>query len=139
MSASVQGNEVQRGKRGKMLGGVTGKGFRPGLSGNPAGRAHTKNLEQLARTHTEDAIKALVLALKSPRERVPAAVALLDRGWGKPVQMVSSDRDRPLVVDFRWADNTSVSTAPDAKDAVLEAVVERVEEQLSIAWREDDK
>jgi hypothetical protein len=36
--------------------------------------------------HTVDAIRAFVEALKRPKEAVPAAIALLDRGWGRPKQ-----------------------------------------------------
>jgi HEAT repeat protein len=68
--------------------------FAPGKSGNPGGRA--KGIEALARAHTEEAIATLVAALKSPRERVAAAVALLDRGWGKPKQQISGDPENPL-------------------------------------------
>jgi hypothetical protein len=71
----------------------------------------------------------LVLALKSPRERVPAAVALLAHGWGKPVQMISADPDQPLLVDFQWAD-ASPATHTDARAVgtqiepqIIEAVV----------------
>jgi Family of unknown function (DUF5681) len=60
--------------------------FKPGQSGNPAGRA--KGIEALARVHTAEALETLVNALRSPKERVPAAIALLDRGWGKPKQTV---------------------------------------------------
>jgi hypothetical protein len=72
----------------RRLGGATGRGFMPGQSGNPAGRA--KGLEASARRHTEAAIAALVKALENPRERVAAAVALLDRGWGRPRQIVET-------------------------------------------------
>ena len=34
--------------------------------------------------YTRDAVNALVISLKHPQTRVPAAIALLDRGWGKP-------------------------------------------------------
>jgi hypothetical protein len=44
----------------------------------------------LARAHTREAIEALVAALKRPKEAVPAAVALLNRGWGLPVQSVTT-------------------------------------------------
>jgi hypothetical protein len=33
----------------------------------------------------------LVAALQSPKERVPAAVAILNRGWGLPVQPVEGE------------------------------------------------
>jgi HEAT repeat protein len=61
--------------------------WRAGVSGNPGGRP--KGIEALAREHTPAAIAALVAALSEPRERVAAAVALLDRGWGKPAQTVT--------------------------------------------------
>jgi hypothetical protein len=71
----------------KRLGGITGRGFMPGQCGNPAGRSKAnRNIEALARSHGPEAIAALVVALNNPRERVQAAVALLDRGFGKPKQ-----------------------------------------------------
>ena len=63
-----------------------------GVSGNPGGRPRAApDVQELARQHTPTAIAALVAALSKPRERVPAAVALLDRGWGKPMQPVSGE------------------------------------------------
>lgn len=66
--------------------------FQPGQSGNPGGRPKG-NATSLARKHTAEAIEALVLALKNPKERVPAAVALLNRGWGQPKQPIEGDVD----------------------------------------------
>jgi hypothetical protein len=80
----------------RRLGGATGRGFLPGRSGNPAGRA--KGIEALARQHTEAAIQALVKALDSPKERVPAAVALLNRGWGLPRTIETNDPASPLLL-----------------------------------------
>ena len=106
-----------------------GKPFTKGVSGNPSGRpARQIDVEKLAKEQTPAAIKALVTALKYPRERVPAAIALLDRGWGKPKQPIAGDADRPLIVDFRWADGASVTTIDG--DRVADAVAE----QISIAF-----
>jgi hypothetical protein len=61
--------------------------FQPGQSGNPGGRpAVVKTIQALAREHTEEAIQALREALKHPSTRVAAATALLDRGYGRPMQ-----------------------------------------------------
>lgn len=94
--------------------------FKPGQSGNPSGRKRYegKTLQTLAREHTPAAIQALVLALKSPRERVPAAIALLDRGWGKPVQMIAADPERPLQIDFQWSDAAPNSAVPQGLNGV---------------------
>jgi hypothetical protein len=49
------------------------------------------DVQELARQHTPEAITALVAALKRPKEAVPAAIALLNRGWGTPVQTVHTE------------------------------------------------
>ena len=53
------------------------------------------DLRSLARTHTKGAIKTLVGIMNQPKAnpsaRVTAAVALLDRGWGKPEQSGNLD------------------------------------------------
>jgi hypothetical protein len=60
--------------------------------------------------------------LDDPRHKVAAAVALLDRGWGRPQQQVVGDEDRPLVVDFRWADASSIVS--ETLEPVIEAAIE---------------
>ncbi len=54
-------------------------------------------IRSLARSHTESAIKVLASIMNQPKAshaaRVSAAVALLDRGWGKPTVMVAGDPD----------------------------------------------
>lgn len=66
--------------------------FKKGQSGNPGGRPKLNHdIQELARTHTDAAISALVLALSDVRTRVAAAVALLDRGYGKPIQTVNAE------------------------------------------------
>ena len=64
--------------------------FKPGQSGNPGGRPKEyEELKALARIHSEAAIAALAEALNNPKERVQAATALLDRGYGRPHQSSS--------------------------------------------------
>lgn len=67
-----------------------GRPFQPGVSGNPNGRPKIiAEVRDLARRHTADAIAALVAIMRegeSDAARVSAANALLDRGYGRPVQ-----------------------------------------------------
>ena len=70
----------------------TNKGrFKKGASGNPGGRPKADtSLRDLAREHTAEAVAALVTIMRSKKaaaaSRVSAAIALLDRGHGRPVQ-----------------------------------------------------
>lgn len=59
------------------------------------------DIRSLARSHTEAAISTLAGVMRQKNAtaaaRVSAAIALLDRGWGKPVQAIEVDRmDRPV-------------------------------------------
>jgi hypothetical protein len=61
--------------------------FQPGKSGNPGGRPkEVAELKELAREHAETAINRLVYWLSSdnPKASVASALALLERGFGKP-------------------------------------------------------
>jgi hypothetical protein len=76
----------------RRLGGATGRGFMPGKSGNPGGRPRAAvNVQELARQHTEQAVRTLVEALRDPKLKVQAAQALLDRGWGRPPQTIHTE------------------------------------------------
>jgi hypothetical protein len=71
-------------------------GWKKGQSGNPKGRPKApEDIAALCRVHTAEAVNVLVKAMKRERDAVPAAIALLDRGWGKPKQQleVSADAD----------------------------------------------
>src|SRR4249920_355641 len=71
---------------------VKGRGkWAPGETGNPGGRARERTLQDLCRLHTEEAVKTLIVAMHNPKERVPAAIAILDRGWGKPKQVIEAE------------------------------------------------
>ena len=63
------------------------------------------DLRSLARAHTEACVKKLAGFATAnegvpPAVQVQAAAILLDRGWGKPTQPVSSDPDGPLIVEI---------------------------------------
>ena len=85
-----------RKQRGRGSGGITGRGFTPGQSGNPGGRP--KGFVPLLRQYTSDGEELVSFMLKVFRgesinkhvpklkERIEAATWLADRGFGKPVQ-----------------------------------------------------
>lgn len=78
--------------------------FVKGKSGNPGGRPKAaEDLKLLAQTKTQAAINTLCSIMsnkKAPESaRVSAACALLDRGYGKPSQMIESPVVPPGMTD----------------------------------------
>ncbi|MBR0034647.1 MAG: hypothetical protein IJP54_03115 [Synergistaceae bacterium] len=66
--------------------------FKPGQSGNPGGRPKIpEDVREATRAACPAAIKLLVKVMKDEEEktayRLDAAKTLLDRGYGKPMQM----------------------------------------------------
>jgi hypothetical protein len=63
----------------------------------PPRRHGIEGMRQLARSHTREAVAALVDVVKNarrhPAARVLAARELLDRGWSKAVQPLGADGD----------------------------------------------
>ena len=78
--------------------------FQRDKSGNPGGVPKGyRELRAAARAHTAAALQALVDALSDPKLRVAAAQALLDRGWGKPAQaMTSAGGEGRVEMVIRW-------------------------------------
>jgi hypothetical protein len=72
----------------------------------------------LARVHTPAAIEALVAALGVVGTRVPAAVALLERAWGKPAQPFTGADGGPVEMIV-----TGVRRAIDDQEDAPEASV----------------
>lgn len=75
--------------------------WQPGQSGNPGGRPkEAAEVKALARSHSKAAVEKLVaLMLSSADERtvIAACNAILDRGLGKPTQVVAGDDELPPV------------------------------------------
>ena len=69
--------------------------WKPGQSGNPSGRPRGDHkIQELARGHGPTALDVLVkIATEGQSEgaRVSAAIALLDRGYGRPPQLNTND------------------------------------------------
>jgi hypothetical protein len=84
--------------------------------------------------------KLLLLHSNNPRERVAAAIALLDRGWGKPKQPLIGDGERPVAIEFTWAsalDTDNEGAAPTANPVTIDAELEDVADTGStvIVWK----
>lgn len=79
---------------------ASGSSWKPGQSGNPGGRPKADHrIKDLAKDYTDIALRTLAeIAEHGDNEgaRVSAAVALLDRGWGKPAQsIIGGEEDAP--------------------------------------------
>lgn len=89
-----------------------------GKSANPGGRSprvgpNGETISALARAHTAEALATLVEVcngkFNEPKDRVSAANAILDRGWGKPKESVDIDANVtgnavPIIQIVRYAD-----------------------------------
>lgn len=90
--------------------------FAPGHSGNPGGRLRD-DVRPLAREYGAEAIDKLVAIMRDgePEVALRAAVALLDRGWGKPAQAITGDGGGPIAL-------SAVRTIEEAERLALEAL-----------------
>lgn len=82
-----------------------GRRFERGRSGNPGGRPKVaQEVRDLARQHGAAAVEALAKILHdspSEKSRIAAAVALLDRGYGKPPQEIQASAiEGPMTVEI---------------------------------------
>jgi hypothetical protein len=74
--------------------------FIKGFSGNVHGQPIVqKEIRELARQHGPEAIERLVLWMRStdPQASIMAAKIILDRGFGKPAQPLTTPNGAPLV------------------------------------------
>lgn len=81
--------------------------WKAGQSGNPSGRPkESYHVRDLARQYTDEAINTLVKIMRLPvgkdrgRASGLAATALLDRGWGRPIQEISGPDGGPIQIDY---------------------------------------
>ena len=91
------------------------------------------DIRSLARCHTKMAIKILAgIAKDGTNEgaRVSAAVALLDRGWGKPPQTHTGE-------DGEGAISVTIRHIVEGRDAPREATLDQLK-QIDVAKNGDD-
>ncbi len=104
----------------RQLGGITGKGFMPGQSGNPSGRPKRKPLTDaymailgktippevarkldLPESATYAEVIAMSLAREAVKGKVNAAAEMADRVEGKVTQPISGPDEGPIVHEIR--------------------------------------
>ena len=97
-------------------------------------------LRILARKHTETAIKTLLGLMTNekvaPPYRIAAANSLMDRGWGRPAQMLASEDGGALGIRITEIVNTIVD--PKVNDGAPMPLVQTRSVQLEAAEEEPD-
>ena len=85
---------------------------------------------ELAREHTPAAVAKLAHIMnkgKSEASCIAAASALLDRGWGKPTQPLSGDKDAPPIGLSIEDQRREISERHERSRRLLDAVFDEVD------------
>jgi hypothetical protein len=110
----MSANRLRTGKR--MPQRKNSRSFQPGHSGNPSGRpaltpqqkAQELELVQACREKSVAAlnvIESLMMTADRDSTRLAAAQFIIERGFGKAVQMDENSGGKPTIIEHRWVDN----------------------------------
>jgi Family of unknown function (DUF5681) len=101
---------IKRSKRMTRMSSTSKGRWQKGQSGNPSGRPRRDHrIQELARSYGPDALATLhKIASEGTSEsaRVSAAIALLERGYGKPPQTLTHDGGGLIIKVVRFAELT---------------------------------
>ena len=126
-------------------GGFRSTSFKPGASGNPGGRpklpasieAHQAiaDVKAAARAHTATAFQTLADAMQSEKApwaaRISAAVAVLDRAWGRPSQAV--EHAGAVAVEQTTTSQLDISSLSDDELDALERALRATVRSMTTA------
>lgn len=135
MSEASHSVGLQPGSNGKVLGGITGKGFMPGRSGNPTGRRkHSPSLRAaLKRTATRSdceqvASRLIALAKEGEAKATRLLAELLGDLRGTAVAIDIHEEVKPGVIHIYWPHELP-QEAPGKPDALEPTIVSALSSQ----------
>ena len=96
--------------------------FVKGKSGNPGGRPKVDDeVKTLAKAHGKEAMERLITLMRANDDKklaMQASCAILDRGYGKPVQTLANDTEHPFNVDrFSSSDSELMAKLREAAES----------------------
>lgn len=101
--------------------------WQPGQSGNPKGAPPRRDgsLVELCRARTEECVYTLVKMMRhSGPNQLPATLAILDRGWGRPAQRIETDGASHLHLHLLAAQMVEAVTVEARPEPERQAVIE---------------
>ena len=99
--------------------------WQPGQSGNPKGVQRDHSLVELCRARTEEAVKTLIVMMRTKSaNQLPATLAILDRGWGRPAQRIETDGQSHLHLHLLAAQMVEAVTLEARPEPQQQAVIE---------------
>jgi hypothetical protein len=107
-------NVAQNSAGATQVGGVTGKGFLPGQSGNPGGRPKglARRVREIVGDDGDEIVRFMYQVMTDPKarmaDRLEAGSWLANRGFGRSVQPVDLDVNQPHALDLRDLSTTDL-------------------------------
>lgn len=84
-----------------------------------------RSLQELCRARTEECVKTLIVMMRTKSaNQLPATLAILDRGWGRPAQRIEGDGASHLHLHLLAAQLVEAVTVEAQPEPERQAVIE---------------